>query len=167
MLPPGEAYVRKFVGTAGGKYTFNTIMPEGMSIALENVDTVAGQEDSLSIGADGTLLRFSPAVEKRVDLSVCRMVGDQARALTVTGVGGGPGSDIDIASSPDLSLIRVGNQGADRSNIEVRAFMLDKSTGAKLNQNVPGLTIPKDNDMTIAVTDWKRLQPSISMVPFE
>lgn len=167
MLPAGEAYVRKFVGTAGGKYTFNTIMPEGMSIALENVDTVAGQEDALSIGADGTLLRFSPAVEKRVDLSVCRMVGDQARALTVTGVGGGPGSDIDIASSPDLSLVRVGNQGVDRSNIEVRAFMLDKTTGAKLNEKVSGLTIPKDSDMTIAVTDWKQMQPSISMVPFE
>ncbi len=76
LLPPGQAYVRRFVGTAGGKYAFNTIMPEGVSIALENVDTAPGQEDSLSIGADGTLLRFTPAVEKRADLSLCRMVGD-------------------------------------------------------------------------------------------
>ncbi len=75
--------------------------------------------------------------------------------------------DIDIATSPDLSLVRVGNQGTDRSNIEVRAFMLDRTTGERQNHSTPGITVPRENDLTIAVTDWKRPQPSISMVPFE
>jgi len=79
------------------------------------VPTAAGQEDVLSVSADGTQIRFTPAVEKKFQLTLARQVGSQVRAVAVRGLGGGQTTDVDITVSPEMSLLRVGNRSGAKT----------------------------------------------------
>src|SRR6185369_16115395 len=128
------------------------ILPEGGSIAVQGVATAQGQRDEISISADGTQMRFVPGADRAFSLSVARMVDNQARAISVTGLGGGPAAPVDVTISPELNIVRVGNQAAAR-NVEVRSLSAVKGNPVvdKLLSNV---SLPSACDLALTVTDW-------------
>jgi hypothetical protein len=166
MLPTSTVLTRRITGTGAGKYTFNSIIPNTGSIVLQDVDTAMGQADVLSVSADGTQLRFTPAAEKTFHLTLARQVGDQARAIAIRGAGGGPAADVDITISPELSLTRVGNRGAAR-NVEVRAFVLDRASNVPINKQFANVNLPSQNDLMVAVQNWTTLDASVQALSFE
>ena len=140
LLPAATALTRTITGTAAGDYSYNTVTPDGASILLENVATKPGHQDVIAINADATQIRFTPAVEKTFSLTAARMVDGQARALSIAGVGGGPGNDLDLTLSPELNLVRIGNRGATR-NLTLQAVSVTKG-GAAVNRNLPAIAVP-------------------------
>src|SRR5215468_7199529 len=93
-FPAATAMTRTITGIAAGTYRYNSITPDGASILLEDVATQPGHQDVVAISADATQVRFTPHANKTFSLSVARVVNNQARALAITGVGGGPGNDV-------------------------------------------------------------------------
>jgi hypothetical protein len=160
MLPAGTPLTRRITGTGAGRYTFNSINPDGGSLALQDVMTAAGQVDVLSMNADQTQLRFTPAMEKTFNLTIARRVGDQARAIAIRGAGGGPAAEIDFTASPELSFARLGNPGAAR-NVEVRAFMIDRNNNQTLNKQFTAINLPSKSEVKVEVQNWKTLDASI------
>lgn len=166
LLPEGTPLTRRIVGTGNGKYTFNTIMPSGAAVSLENVDTAPGQEDVLAINGDGTQIRFTPSRHKAFNLTLSRLVGDQVRAVAIEGAAAAPGEEVDITLSPDLSLVRVGNRGAERA-VNVKAFTIDAAARTPLNKSIPGAKLPQHHDLLVAVPDWSKLDVHVEALSFE
>jgi hypothetical protein len=164
LLPPTTALTRTIVGTAVGTYDYHSITPDGASILLQGVATQPGHQDILGISADATQLRFTPAADKSFSLSLARIVNDQARAVSIQGVGGGPGNDVDITVSPELNLVRVGNRGAAR-NLTVKALAVTKG-GQPVNKSLAAVAVPVANDLTVTVTDWAAVDLQAQSVPF-
>jgi hypothetical protein len=165
LLPAATALTRTITGTAAGDYSYNTVTPDGASILLENVATEPGHQDVIAINADATQIRFTPAAAKTFSLTAARIVGGQARALSIAGVGGGPGNDLDLTLSPELNLVRIGNRGATR-NLTLRAVSVIKG-GAAVNRNLPAIAVPDANDLAVTVTDWATLDLQAHAVPFQ
>jgi hypothetical protein len=165
LLPAATAMTRTITGTAAGTYRYNSITPDGASILLEDVATQPGHQDVIAISADATQVRFTPAADKTFSLTVARVVSNQARALAISGVGGGPGNDVDITLSPELNLVRVGNRGGTR-NLTLKAVSVPKG-GQAVNRNLPTISVPDANDLAITVTDWNTLDLNASPVPFQ
>jgi hypothetical protein len=160
MLPADTPLTRRITGTGAGQYTFNSIIPDGGSLVLQDVATAAGQVDVLSMNPDQTQLRFTPAVEKTFNLTLARQVGDQARAIAIRGVGGGPAADVDITTSSELSFIHLGNRGAAR-NVEVRAFVIDRKNHKTLNKQFAAFNLPSESELKVEVQDWMTVDASL------
>jgi hypothetical protein len=166
LLPENVPLTRRIVGSGAGTYVFNSINPAGGSLVLQGVPTSLGQEDVLSVSADGTQIRFTPAVEKVFHLTLARQVGSQVRAVAVRGLGGGPTTGVDITVSPEMSLLRVGNRSAAKT-VEVRAFTIDRTANTPRNQQVAGVNLPTRHDLMVAVPDWAALNLNVQTVSFE
>jgi hypothetical protein len=166
MLPANTSLTRRIVGSGTGAYAFHSIMPGGGSVALEGVQTSAGQEDVLAMNGDGTQIRFSPGSAKTFNMTIARQVGGQARAVAIRGAAGAPGQAVDITLSPELSLVRVGNRGAART-VEVRAFSVDQATNAPVTRKFEGVSLPSMHDLLVAVPDWKTLEVNVEALSFE
>jgi hypothetical protein len=166
LLPADTPLTRRISGTGAGTYTFNSIMPGGASLVLQDVPTAVGQVDELSVSADGTQLRFVPAVDKAFHLTIARQVGNQARAIAIRGLGGGPAAEVDITLSPELSIARIGNRGVART-VEVRAFVLDRVANAPQNKQFTGVALPANSDLLVTVQDWDTLDAAVEPLSFE
>ena len=164
LLPAATALTRTITGMAGGTYDYHSITPDGASIHLQGVSTAAGEQDVLAMSGDATQVRFTPAVEKSFTLSIARIVNNQARALSISGVGGSPGNDVDITLSPELSLLRVGNRGVAR-NLAVKALSVDRG-GQPVDRNLPPVPVPESSDLAVTVADWHNLDLQAQAVPF-
>jgi hypothetical protein len=160
LLPTNTPLMRCITGTGAGQYTFNSIIPDGGSVVLQGVTTAAGQADVLSMNADQTQLRFTPAVEKTFNLTVARRVGDQARAIAMRGVGGGPIADVNITTSPELSFAHLGNRGVAR-NVEVQAFVIDRKSKQTLNKQFPAVNLPSKSELKVEIQNWKTVDTTI------
>jgi len=165
LLPAATAMTRTITGTATGTYSYNSVTPDGTSILLQDVATQAGHQDIVAISADATQIRFTPAAEKTFSLTVARVINNQARALAISGVGGGPSHDVDITLSPELNVVRVGNRGATR-NLTLKAVSVAKG-GQAVNRNLPTVAVPDANDLAITVTDWSTLDLHAVPIPFQ
>jgi hypothetical protein len=165
LLPATTALARTIVGNGNGQYDYHSILPEGGSIAVQGVATAQGQRDEISISADGTQMRFVPGADRAFSLSVARMVDNQARAISVTGLGGGPAAPVDVTISPELNIVRVGNQAAAR-NVEVRSLSAVKGNPVvdKLLSNV---ALPSACDLALTVTDWDAVDVQAEAIPFQ
>ncbi len=166
LLPRSVPLTRTIVGTADGRYSFNSISPDGVSLTIENVETSAGQKDELAINADYTQLRFTPGSEKTCTFTLARQVGDYVRAVAVEGIGGGPDAAVDVTTSPEMSLVRVGNQSGDKT-VSVRAFTIDKKSKIPLNNKVEGFSLPGSADLLVAVSDWTKVTLDVKAVGFK
>jgi hypothetical protein len=166
MLPSGTALTRSIVGNGNGTYSYGSIMPDNGSVVIENVPTVPGQKDVFSMSGDGTQMRFTAGADKTFNITICRQVNSQARAIAVSGVGAAPGADIDLTVSPDLSLVRVGNQGVART-VQVNAFATDKATqNPAVNKSATNVQLPSQHDLVVAVPDWTQVNLSVQAVSF-
>lgn len=166
LLPPNEALTRQIIGNGSGSYAYHSIAPNGVSISMENVGTAAGEVDMLAVNADGTTIRFTPGASKSFTLNLAREVGGQARAVTISGIGGGPTTAMDLNLSPDLSVVRVSNTDDNRTvDVQVGQIVKDTGASAKLNRN--GVVLPTDHDLVVTVTDWSDLSLTVRTLPFE
>jgi hypothetical protein len=166
LLPEETALTRRIVGTGAGTYTYTSLLPTGASLVLENVATGPGQVDGLAVSADATQIRFTPATDKTFSITLARLVGDQVRALAISGMAGGPAAEVDVTTSPELSLLRMGNRGASRT-VEVRAFTIDRASNTPTTRRFTGVTLPSGHDLTVAVPNWGALNPSVQAVAFQ
>jgi hypothetical protein len=164
LLPAASALTRTITGTGAGTYSYNSITPDGTSILFKDVPTQPGHQDAVAISADATQVRFTPAADKNFSLSIARVVNNQARALAITGTGGGPGNDVDITLSPELNVVRVGNRGTAR-NLTLRALSVSKG-GQAVHRDMPAIAVPAANDLAVTVTDWNALDLQATAVPF-
>jgi len=164
LLPAATALTRTITGTGNGTYSYHTITPDGTSILLQDVTTQTGQQDVVAISADATQVRFTPGADKSFALTIARTINNQARAISITGVGGGPGNDVDITLVPELNIIRVGNRGAAR-NLTVKAMSVSRG-GQPVDRNLPAVAVPAANDLAITVTDWSTLDLQAQAVSF-
>ena len=153
MLPEHVALTRKIVGRANGRYNYASITPDGNSVSISDVSTAAGQEDVLSLSADSKQVRFIPAVEKTFSIAVAHKVGDQMRAIAITGAGGDPAGEMDITVSPDMSAFRMGNKGKVR-NVDVKSFAITQSTNTPVSKEIKGLSVAAKHHLAVTVTDW-------------
>jgi hypothetical protein len=165
MLPADQAFIRRITGTGAGTYSLHSIAPNGTSISLQNVDTSPGQVDILATNADATSIRFTPGATKSFTLNFAREVAGQARAVTIAGAGAGPTTAVDIALSPDLSVIRLSNTDVARS-VDVQVGQISKESGANAKLNRNGVPLPTDNDLVVTVTDWADLALTVRTLPF-
>lgn len=166
LLPSNEALTRRITGNANGNYSYHSIAPNGVSISMENVATAMGQVDVLAANADGTTLRFTPGASKSFTLNLAREVEGQARAITISGIGGGPTTAMDLNLSPDLSVVRVSNTDSNRT-VDVQAGQIVKDTGASAKLNRNGIVLPSAHDLVVTVTDWNDLALTVRALPFE
>lgn len=164
LLPTGHNFTRKFIGSGNGKYTFNSLMPDGTTIKLEDVATKPGQTDTLIISSDASQLRFTPHESKNFTLTYSRKVGDQMRALAISGLGAAPGQECDVTVSPDLSMFRLGNRLNER-NITVQAFAIDKVTNLPVNKKQV-LNLPVNNDLVVTVDNWTTVNLNVGTLSF-
>ena len=168
MLPGNIALNRKIIGTGLGKYTFASLIPDGISLTIKDVSTDTGQEDVLLVNADGTQIRFEPSVKKDFTIAIARCIGDQIRELTIDGIEGDTNNKgVDITTSPDLSIVRIGNRCSKRT-VNVRTIAINRNDLhnplANLTQNID---LPQDNDLVVSVSDWTNLTTmKVQAVPF-
>ena len=160
MLPDNIPLTRRITGTGTGQYTYNSISPSAGSVVLQSVATALGQTDLFSANADLTQLRFTPAAEKTFNLIVSRQIGSQVRGLVVSGAGGGPAANVDIAASANLSQLTVSNQGAARK-LEVSAMLIDPSNSIKLNKPITTINLTSQSDLKIDLQDWSTLRADV------
>ena len=165
LTPVGNNLTRRIVGNGTGKYTFNSLMPDGTTIKLEDVNTKPGQTDLLIISSDASQLRFTPHEQKDFTITYSKMIGNQMRALAISGVGAAPGLDVDITVAPDMSFFRLGNRDAAK-NITVKAFSVDKVNNLPVNKDATK-SLPTNHDLVIMVSNWDTIDLNIETISFE
>ncbi|GAA0880491.1 hypothetical protein GCM10009119_34610 [Algoriphagus jejuensis] len=164
LLPLDRNYTRKIVGNGAGKYTYNSIMPDGTTIRVEDVNTAPGQIDTLIVNADASLIRFTPQIEKQFTMTFSRMVNNQVRSLSFSGIGGGPTAETDITISPDLSILRLGNRSTLK-NVQVKAFTVSRSTNNPITTS-SSIQLPQNHDLIVTVANWNNAQMNLSTLDF-
>jgi hypothetical protein len=159
LLPPQTGLTRRITGTASGTYTYASLTPTGTSLGLTDVPTAAGQVDRLLANADGTRVRFAPGAAKTANLTVARQVSGQARGVSVEGFGATPTNELDITSSPDLSLVRLTNPGP-ATTVDLKVLAFNTSTSARSSVARTSVDVPTDSDLVLAVSSWSGLDDS-------
>jgi hypothetical protein len=152
MLPLGKTYKRKIVGMGNGVYTFNSIMPDGTTVKLENVQTKPGQQDVLEINEDASEISFTPHEEKAFTLTFSRLVGEQVRSLAISGIGGGPGKECKVAIAENLNEFRLGNKSAMK-NVAVNAYSLTGNSNTPVDKQL-AVKLPVNHNLVVKVSDW-------------
>ena len=156
LLPSGTGLARRFTGTATGTYGFRSISAEGTSVSLDTVPTVTGQVDELGINADGTRIRFTPEAAKSPGLTLGRRVGQELRGLRFNGLAAGPGNELDVTLSPDMSLARIANNGPDAA-VDVRLLHVNTESGSERAHDAGTVQVPSGKELVVAVDDWPQL----------
>ncbi|MCI5130675.1 MAG: hypothetical protein D3904_03960 [Candidatus Electrothrix sp. EH2] len=165
LTPVGINLTRRIVGNGTGKYSFNSLMPDGTTIKLEDVNTKPGHTDTLIISSDASQLRFTPHEQKDFTITYSKIVDDQVRALAISGIGAAPGLDVDVTVAPDMSFFRLGNRDSVK-NVSVKAFSVDKANNLPVNKNA-SKSLPTDHDLIITVTNWNSVDFNIETISFE
>jgi hypothetical protein len=160
LLPQDTPLIRHITGTGAGRYTFGSISLSAGSVVLEGIATAPGQVDLLTANADRTQLRFTSTTQQTFNLTLGRQVGDQIRGMVVRGAGGGPAADVDIAAAPDLSVVRVGNPGADRS-LDVTALVVDRKTKVQQSKSFAAINVVSNRELRFAVDNWATLHANV------
>ena len=107
----------------------------------------------MSLSADSMRVRFRPAVEKTFSVTMARKVGGEMRAIIITGAGADPTAELDITSSPEMSSVRMANNGSTRS-VNVHSLRITESSNIPVNSEIRDLSIPARHHLAISVTDW-------------
>lgn len=164
LLPTGKNLTRKIRGTASGTYTFNSIMPNGAMIKLENIKTNIGEVDTILVTADNSQMRLTTQQNKDIALTISRIVDEEIRALTIKGLSLVANLDMDITISPDLSVCRIGNHQAV-NHVSVIASVAREKDNIK-STNTQSIPLQVNSDLLVAFNDWKTTDFQLNMVPF-
>jgi hypothetical protein len=166
MLPADQALTRRITGNGTGNYAYHSIAPNGTSISLENITTSPGEEDVLAVNADASQVRFTPATTKNFRFSLAKEIEGQVRAVSVEGVAAGPTAAMDLTVSPDLSVVRAGNQET-ATNVNVRVTVYNKEGGDNTTLDRNSVNLPTDHDLIVSVTNWQDLALTVRALPFQ
>ena len=166
LLPKHTALNRKIVGRATGTYEYVSITPDAASINISGVSTAIGHEDVLSLSPDATQVSFTPAAEKTFSIALARKVGEEVRAIAVTGAGGSPGKNMDITVSPEMSAFRMGTRGKHRT-VNIESFAIAKSTNTHVNREITDFSLSANHHLAVSVTDWTSVNLKAEAHPFE
>ena len=164
LLPAATALTRTIVGNGVGTYDYHSITPDGTSLQFEGVPTQPGHRDTVSISADSTQIRFTPAVDKPFSVTIARLINGQARAVSVHGLSGGPQAAVDVTLSPELNVLTIGNRGAAR-NVDVKALAVVKA-GTPVNKSLSSVALAANSDLAVTITDWTAVDLQATAVPF-
>ena len=156
LLPAGEGMTRTITGNANGTYGYTSINPAGVSLNLRDVPTAAGEADIVAANGDGTRTRFIPSQPKTINASVATEFDGQARGVEIDGFQASAIADLDITATPDLSLVRIANHGADVS-LPVKLLGVTAASSAKVTRSLGNVNVPAEHDLVIAVSDWDTL----------
>jgi hypothetical protein len=156
LLPSNVGLTRQITGTAAGSYSYGSISPDGLSLSLTNVPTQMGQSDRVLVNADGSRVRVVPGDSKTLNLTMGRLVGDTARGVSIENFLASPTDDLDVTSTPDLSMVRLSNRGA-AARVDVKLLGFDMPRRDRMALARGALNIPSGKDLVIAVADWKDL----------
>ena len=159
LLPPGEGLTRTITGRAAGTYGYTSINPAGASFNLREVQTSAGEADIVAANGDGTRVRFVPSQPKTVTFSVSSEFDGQARGIEIAGFDASAIADLDVTVTPDLSLVRIANNGAD-TTLPVKLLGVTAATETAVTRDVGTVNVPANHDLVVSVTNWSRLNPS-------
>jgi hypothetical protein len=122
------------------------------------VPTGAGEADIVAANADGTRMRFIPSQPKKINASVATEFAGQARGVEIQGFQASAIADLDITATPDLSLIRIANRGADMS-VPIKLLGVTAATEAKVTRDLGNVSLPASHDLVVAVSQWASLSP--------
>lgn len=164
LLPTGQGYIKQIVGNETGSYTYTSILPDGTTIRLENIDTEDGHIDTLYVNADTSQLVFTPQTTKNFTVTFSRRINDQVRSLAVHGLNAGPEAGISMSVSPQLDMVRLGNN-AGQTLAQVKTFVIEKTTNTPVNRRVL-TSVPASHDLVVTVPDWNTAMMRCTVVPF-
>ena len=156
MLPQNTGLTRRITGTGNGPYSYYSINPDGLFVGMNAVETKVGQVDRLLASGDGNRVRFIPAANKQVNMQLGRRVGDRVRGLSIEKFNAEPTNDLDITATPDLSMVRVSNQGPD-VNLDVKLLNFNLPTEDRTALERTAVSVPSGSDLVVAVTNWDDL----------
>ncbi|WKJ90052.1 hypothetical protein QZJ86_18895 [Methylomonas montana] len=163
LLPSDAALERRIAGTGRGRYTYNSITPDGGSVVLQGLTTAAGQVDVLSMNPDQTELRFTPAVAKKFNMTVARRVGDQVRAMVISGIGGDRNAEFRFNTSTELGFANLVNTGGNRK-VGIQTMVLDKQGKLTQKPRVTSVNMSANSELTMEMLDWNLLDNSVPVV---
>lgn len=152
LLPTNSVLERRIVGNGSGQYTFNSLTPNGDSVVLQGVNTVAGQTDLLQLSPDQTELRFVPAGAQRFKLTVARWVGEEIRGMAISGIGTGHGAEFRFATSPEFGFANLLSTGA-ASKVSIQQLRIDRH-GLFSRQLQPVAALSTNTDLHFDDLDW-------------
>jgi hypothetical protein len=158
LLPSATGMTRTITGTSSGVYGYTSINPAGVSLNVRDVPTGAGEADIVAANADGTRMRFIPSQPKKINASVATEFAGQARGVEIQGFQASAIADLDITATPDLSLIRIANRGADMS-VPIKLLGVTAATEAKVTRDLGNVSLPASHDLVVAVSQWASLSP--------
>lgn len=159
LLPSGEGLTRTITGRSAGTYGYTSINPAGVSLNLRAVSTSAGEADIVAANGDGTRIRFVPSQPKTVAFSVSSEFDGQARGIEIEAFDVSAMADLDITATPDLSLVRISNNGAD-ATLPVKLLGVTAATSATVTRDVGTVNLPASHDLVVSVSNWSRLSAS-------
>ncbi|WP_298707255.1 IPT/TIG domain-containing protein [Chitinophaga sp.] len=155
MLPKGAELSRRIVGNGKGTYTYNSILPDGTTVKLEGVQTKPGQVDVVKMNADASQVKIAMQEEQPFSFTFSRLVGDQVRALTISGIASGAGKECEVNVAPELGELRLGNRSGVR-NVKIFAASA-LLTAVKPAEKEVQVSIPGNHTLKINIKDWNKL----------
>lgn len=155
MLPEGQALQRRIVGNGKGVYTYNSILPDGTTVKLEGVETKPGQVDVVKMNADASQVSIAMAEEKPFTVTFSRLVGEQLRALTISGIAAGAGKACEVNVAPGLGELDFGNRHGLR-NVTVFASAAESASATPAEKQLQ-VSLPDDHRLRIKINDWAKL----------
>ena len=99
-------------------------------------------------------------MEKTFDLTIARQVADQVRAIAIRGVGAGPGAEVAITTSRELSFAHLNNAGAAR-NVDVQALAIDPKNNKTLNKQFGAINLLSQSQLKLEIRDWNTVDASL------
>jgi hypothetical protein len=156
LLPQNVGLTRRITGTATGTYGYHSVSPEGLSIGMKDISTSLGQTDRVLGSADGGRVRFIPGSDKLINMTLGRHDGSKVRGLSIENFASTPTSDLDVTMTPDLSLVRIANQGTD-ANLDVKLLNFDTISTDRRAMERNTISVPSGSDLVVAVTNWDDL----------
>ncbi len=107
------------------------------------------------MNSDASQVSIAMAEEKPFTFTCSRLVGDQVRALTISGIAAGAGKACEMNVSPELDELDFGNRHGLR-NVQIFATTAI-STSDKPAEKQIQVSLPNDHRLRIKIPDWTNL----------
>ena len=164
LLPAGQSLTRQIKGTANGVYTYNSIMPDGAMIKLENVETKKGETEILMVNADATQIRLKSQRSKPMGLTFSKVIENEIRSITINGLKLNGTQDVDMTLAPDLSFCRFANP-QNIAEVSVEATVMDSSKALKAKQ-IKNIQVQANADLVFAMASWKDMNFQLDSIAY-
>ena len=164
LLPFGQSLTRNIKGTANGIYTYNSIMPDGAMIKLENIETKKDERDILMVNADATQIRLKSQRNKPLGLTFSRVIENEIRSISIKGLQLHETEDVDMTLAPDLSFCRFANPKI-MSEVSLEATVMDATKAIK-SKLMKSIQVQANADLVFAMSNWKDMNFQLDSIAY-